>query len=94
MNGPKTVIGIDPGLYGGFAVIRRHGQGGDLVEVRDTPRLCPTCRASDCKGPASTERYLSKGRNPMTERLSAAVQACGERRTRTLDVEQTVKRHT
>lgn len=39
MNGPKTVIGIDPGLYGGFAVIRRHGQGGDLVEVRDTPRL-------------------------------------------------------
>lgn len=59
-----------------------------------SPTLWPTCRrTSDWKGPASTERYLSKGRNPMTEMLSAAVQAYGERQMQTLAVEQTANRH-
>lgn len=38
MRGPKTIVGIDPGLYGAFAAIRRCANGAHLIEVCDTPR--------------------------------------------------------
>ena len=39
-RGPKTIVGIDPGLYGAFAVIRRHGgKPPSLVRVVDSPTI-------------------------------------------------------
>lgn len=80
-------------LHASLARRTRDIESSSSVSGATLPTLWPTCRTSDWKGPASTERYLSKGRNPMTEMLSATVQACGERQTQTLAVEQTANRH-